>query len=373
MRGLAALWVLTGHTMTLVGWKVPLLSKPDLGVDLFILLSGFLMVFQYQLRSEREDWSKLSIWRNFWVRRFFRLSPLYFVLLIIALNAGGYLYEARSTIDAFHHRPLQAESRYLDNSGLNYLLHVTYIFGLIPDYAFRTPLPDWSLGLEMQFYAAFPIMMLLQKRIGWVPFALGVALFGVLLAKASGAAGLHFPMPSFLPLKLHMFIVGMLIATPLSVNASANMTKFALILLLAVVPLGGKMDLLHFLVRPALAVALYTLVHWQSFSAVDFMSKLMGSWLFRWLGELSYGAYLIHLIVVQPIIAWGIIPMASLLTAPERFATAYLATLIIVYPLAWVGYVLVEKPGQNLGRRIIKRWDSRAIAGQTEAERIAAP
>jgi peptidoglycan/LPS O-acetylase OafA/YrhL len=46
-RGIAASWVLLGHAAIQTGFKVPVLDKPDLGVDLFILLSGFLMVFHY--------------------------------------------------------------------------------------------------------------------------------------------------------------------------------------------------------------------------------------------------------------------------------------------------------------------------------------
>lgn len=51
LRGLAALWVLLGHSLQLTGWHLPILSSPDLGVDLFIMLSGFLMVFHYRLRE----------------------------------------------------------------------------------------------------------------------------------------------------------------------------------------------------------------------------------------------------------------------------------------------------------------------------------
>jgi len=74
LRGIAALWVLIGHAMLLTGWHLPLIGDPDLGVDLFIMLSGFLMVFHYQLRQEKEPWSEISTWSNFWTRRFFRIS-----------------------------------------------------------------------------------------------------------------------------------------------------------------------------------------------------------------------------------------------------------------------------------------------------------
>ena len=54
LRALAAIWVLVGHCLLLTGWRVPILGEPDLGVDLFIMLSGFLMVFHYQLRQDKE-------------------------------------------------------------------------------------------------------------------------------------------------------------------------------------------------------------------------------------------------------------------------------------------------------------------------------
>ena len=88
LRGVAALWVLLGHMMILTGFRLPLMSKPDLGVDLFILLSGFLMMFQYRLRAGREDWNAPGTWTAFWTRRFFRLAPLFYVTLAAAQIAG---------------------------------------------------------------------------------------------------------------------------------------------------------------------------------------------------------------------------------------------------------------------------------------------
>src|SRR4051794_4137613 len=70
LRGLAALWVLVGHCLLLTNWHLPVASEPDLGVDLFILLSGFLMVFHYRLRAAREPWDSRATWIAFWTRRF---------------------------------------------------------------------------------------------------------------------------------------------------------------------------------------------------------------------------------------------------------------------------------------------------------------
>jgi peptidoglycan/LPS O-acetylase OafA/YrhL len=58
-----------------------LIYNGDLGVDLFFLISGFLIT--YLLLKEREISGKISI-RNFYIRRTLRIWPLYF--LIIALT-----------------------------------------------------------------------------------------------------------------------------------------------------------------------------------------------------------------------------------------------------------------------------------------------
>jgi peptidoglycan/LPS O-acetylase OafA/YrhL len=91
LRGVAALWVLVGHGMLLTGWTVTIVSAPDFGVDLFIMISGFLMVFHYLQRREREPWTAPSTWTAFWGRRFFRIAPLYYVALLAAVALVSWL------------------------------------------------------------------------------------------------------------------------------------------------------------------------------------------------------------------------------------------------------------------------------------------
>src|SRR3546814_20344592 len=73
-------------------------SSDLLGADLFILLSGFLMMFQYRLRAGREDWNAPGTWTAFWTRRFFRLAPLFYVTLAAALLAGPSSYADRTSV-----------------------------------------------------------------------------------------------------------------------------------------------------------------------------------------------------------------------------------------------------------------------------------
>lgn len=375
LRGVAALWVLIGHMMILTGFRLPLIGKPDLGVDLFILLSGFLMMYQYRLRAGSEDWDAAGTWASFWTRRFFRLAPLFYVALAAALIAGPLIYADRVAIDSFLGQSLQPSERYTDGSLANIALHLSFLFGLLPDYAFRTPLPDWSLGLEMQFYLLFPFLILLGRRIGWVPAALVAAGGGVVVALLAGAAGLDYPMPSFLPLKLQLFLAGMLIATDPGESQPRQWSRLAAAMLLAAIPIGGDQDLLHFAVRELLVFGFFALVHWRSLGVIGWVSRLLGSRPFYWLGELSYGTYLLHLLILQPVAAAVIGEFGTGLGGAGRFALTGAIVVPVTYALAFVTYKLVELPGQKLGKAVIRRvaGDRTPRALQTAPEKIAAP
>jgi len=357
LRGLAALWVLVGHAHILTGFSLPVIGDPDLGVDLFIMLSGFLMVFHYQRRKEREPWEASATWITFWIRRYFRIAPLYYVMLVAALTFGPFIFDSRMIIDGFNGVEPQLADRYLDSSLTNYLVHLTFLSGFSPDYAFRTALPDWSIGLEMQFYAALPFVMILVGRIGWIKGIVAVSFAGIVTSYALNRIGVSFPMPTFLPLKMHIFAAGMLLAGALWTDRIRAYQFAAIATVLVLAPLGGGKDMLHQSVRVALVLIFFAFIHTHRLP--DAVAKLLrpiagllGSRFFHNLGELSFGAYLIHLMVMQPVVAY-LIEMADV-SDPVRWGLSLLITVPIVYGLAWIGYNLIEMPGQNVGRGLTK-------------------
>lgn len=356
IRGLAALWVIIGHAHMLTGFRVRFLGDPDLGVDLFILVSGFLMVFHYRLRQMKEPWQSVSTWKKFWGRRLFRIAPLYYIVLAIALLLGPAIYEARVIIDTFNGSPLQQSSRYLDQSFSNALMHITFLFGFVPEYAYRTPLPDWSIGLEMQFYLFLPLIMVLIHRIGVVGgMALTVSI-GVAVALTTAKSGYVFPMPTFLPLKMHVFAAGMLMAFALGENAKIAWAALTASVLLVLIPIGGDVRFDHLFVRAVLVCAFFGVIHHKALPrpldlASSAVGKFLGNRFFGYLGEFSYGAYLIHLLVMQPVLAYLIVnhPMANSM----RWLICLIVTIPITYLFAVIGYYFVEKPGQIVGRRAL--------------------
>ncbi|RVC62299.1 MAG: acyltransferase [Mesorhizobium sp.] len=376
LRALAAMWVLVGHCLLLTGWRVPILGEPDLGVDLFIMLSGFLMVLHYQLRQDKEPWQKPETWLKFWTRRYFRIAPLFYVMLFLALALGPSLYESRTVIDDFLLRSHQAPERYLDNGLKNIVAHLLFLFGLLPNFAYRTPLPDWSLGLEMQFYAAFPAVMLLVRRLGWIKSAVLIAALGSLVVFVMEQMSVHFPMPSFLALKMQVFLCGMLLAGVLHPSRPRPILYLALAMLLAALPYGGEYGLGKLLIREVLVMGFFALVLYRMLPGMAGVvaariATTLGNRFFHLMGELSFSIYLIHLLVLQPVAAFVITQYGHDLVAPLRFAIVLLIVLPTVSLLSWITYNLIEIPGQKAGRFVVQRFGRKTMLETTRTSAAA--
>lgn len=126
------------------------------GVDLFFVLSGFLITSQ--LLAEE----KISL-RNFYIKRIFRIFPAYF--LMVALYFCFPFLRERPNL-----APLWKFLTFTQNLGLD--LKATGAFS-----------HAWSLCIEEQFYLLLPLLMLiLPKRIGaWLIGGLFLAGFGIRL------------------------------------------------------------------------------------------------------------------------------------------------------------------------------------------------
>jgi peptidoglycan/LPS O-acetylase OafA/YrhL len=375
LRGLAAAWVVVGHAMKLSGWGFQPFLTANLAVDLFIALSGFLMVFHYERRRAAEPWEAPSTWRTFWTRRFFRIAPLYYLALVAALLLGPWIGEMREALAEVVPRSGTEAGRYTDRSVLNALAHVSFLFGLAPQYAYRTPLPDWSIGLEMQFYAAFPFLMLVWRSGRTRSMVLGaLALTAACLASTRIAWVTSFTMASFLPLKLPVFLAGMLAAECLGARGGAFAARATTAVACALAPTFHGNGPLFLVGRVTFVALLLVLPAASTYRAgnplrapADALNRFLATRPLRWLGDVSYGAYLLHLLVLVPVVAMLALSFGAALPAPARFAVALVVTAAIVYPISWACYRAVELPGIDLGKRVL-----RALGAGGQPKRIAA-
>jgi peptidoglycan/LPS O-acetylase OafA/YrhL len=244
------------------------------------------------------------------------------------------------------------------------LTHLTFTFGFFPKYAASNALPDWSIGLEMQFYFALPFIMLLYRRAGH--FVSTLLLMGIWIAATRligfgpdmppGALG-HFPMAAFLPLKLNCFVVGILFAESFHFK-DRNLAKSMLLCLLGLIVVRFTFDRY----AKVLACLSAVMLLYRGSSApvavrksLDALRGVFGSRFAVFLADTSYGVYLFHLLVLWPFAAWlSFRPAFRHLPGIERFLVIAGMTALVAYPTAWLLHRYVEQPGIKLGKRFIR-------------------
>ncbi len=360
LRGFASLWVLLGHICLLTHCRIPLLSDPGLGVDLFILLSGYLMAKNYQDRQQKEPWQSVNTWRMFWLRRFFRIAPLYYLLLVFALVLGGWFGEMRNIIASAWPGTATLASRYADHSLMNIASHLTFVFGFIPEYSYRTVLPDWSIGLEMQYYLLFPFIMLIIMRFGFAISSVMLMLFCLAARWLLPDYFEAFPMPSMILIKLPFFIAGMLISQAVRYQKGYYM---ALALLAPVVAWQMRIaeNHLRLIVECLLILSMTGLLwkpekHTRFSQLVHYPRHLLTRPISLFLGDISYSVYLLHLMIVIPVIGLLVHTTTfSHLPSLVRFLVVSGICLPLTWLMAFVLYHKVEKPGIAFGKRMLSR------------------
>jgi peptidoglycan/LPS O-acetylase OafA/YrhL len=174
VRGLAVLFVLLFHAGGVVLGGFLLQS----GVDLFFVLSGFLITTILIRTKERSDYFRL-----FYLRRFVRIFPLYYLVLAAMLTGAAVAI----------HFGVQSKLGYpeaqnlLDNQLWGWLYQVNNLIAFKGPIAFPGMSHLWSLSVEEQFYLAWPLVVLLTPKKRLFAVSLGVVAFSFVFRSFSYA------------------------------------------------------------------------------------------------------------------------------------------------------------------------------------------
>ncbi|NDY83458.1 acyltransferase [Orrella sp. NBD-18] len=357
-RACLALWVYFGHLADASGFQTRLLSLHPLAVDLFMVLSGFLMVHTWKQDLQQTKFLSQST-LNFYLMRFFRIAPLYYLLLLICYAFGPSLAMMHDfilkTLPPPWAQNIENFDPRTDWSFISFrwiYFHISFLFGLVPGMENSTPLPDWSLSLEMQFYFVFPLLLVLWRKIPTLLIAIGLAVLAFWAPKLWGNyldAGIlsHFGQPSFLPYRLNAFFAGMLVALWLRQRNTAQPIKrlsnilFPLAACICILPLS-KPVILGYLFFVAI-----------SFEKMPLVSPLLSLKPLRFLGDISYSIYLCHILIVYPIVYVLTQTADFLQRSPiERFSISLFLTLPLVILSSYILYRFVELPSIRFGKKI---------------------
>ena len=296
VRGIAILMVVVYHAFLFsvsppAGWLSRLASKGFAGVDLFFVLSGFLIT-GILLNAKGQS----GYFRIFYAKRALRIWPLYYLLL---LGSFGFL----PLFISHTHLDMNELALLKSRSTLVYILFLQNLW--YPGRVGPTVLAmTWSLAIEEQFYVAWPWLVLLcnRKKLVWILTAILVLSPLVrLCATVHGVSSdtIHF-MTCF---RLDGLSLGALIALYCtSAYFSLQRTKWVSVAALAagvatsqwLLAVHSKASSSFKYSTLALASAgAVMLAIWCSRTDSIFGRPLRASWL-CYIGQVSYCLYLVH-------------------------------------------------------------------------------
>ncbi len=359
LRAYMAWWVVIGHAIHLLGLEVEmprffrlLLTSGDIAVNVFIILSGFVITHLLLVRKET--------YGSFVVRRAFRIFPIYFVCLLIALLTHT-AYEFAYSQDWVFGRDMKADRlvQVGEYMWTHVLLHLTMLHGAIPDsllkYSSSSLLsPAWSLSLEWQFYLVAPLIVGLAAKGIRSFFFIALALVGAGMCFRSGMLGTWI-YPSMLLLSIPFFLIG--IASRLIVDRLTNQSLKTLLAGAALVVLighGARSELFIWCFFLVLAVFERKTARGESSPLLRRIAGIAANSVARDLGRASYSTYLIHI----PLFAVSSLAVGRAVETYSRMdaGLAIVFSMVILVPVSKMLYRYVESPFISLGARISRRY-----------------
>jgi peptidoglycan/LPS O-acetylase OafA/YrhL len=360
LRGLAILGVLLNHNLSMgnTSGKIPTVilmafQVGALGVQLFFILSAFTLFLSFEQRIESES----APVKNYFIRRFFRIAPLFYLAIVYYLWQDGFGY---------HYWLGDVKEISLANIISNF----TFTFGFNPYWLMSIVPYSWTIAVESVFYLFMPLFFYKVKSLNAaLLFILGTYLIWSLLhfylsdhimisdARIWGSY-LYF----FLPKQLPIFGLGIFLFFVLK-EKGEKLNPVVLLLLLTsllVIYIGKSSGMklftinIEFILSITFAMLIYVLHHKPYQIFVNPIT--------RYIGKVSYSIYLCHDAVIFFMRKFQLTSFISSTGKYDPLLDYFIRfglLVILVTLLASITYYMVEVPGQNLGKRVIKLLENR--------------
>lgn len=345
------------------GWLAPVVDNGYSSVSFFLLLSGFILAYNYADRAASGQF-RLGA---FWLARFSRLYPVYILSLIVSLGM---------LVAEFH-----ARSFPVFLTGI--VLTLVLLQGWSPNLSTFWNTPAWTMSTEAFFYLLFPavIRMRRPKKLVWLlALLLSIWCLGMICpglytwlhpdgdlhpgrySNGWWMRALKFTPPPHLP----SFFFGVVLADLNDRFPIASRWR----LLLGVAGLGSIYFVLahgsrvpYVFLHDGLLMPLFGMAI-LGLSGTNVLSRLFGFLPFVLLGEASYCLYLLHFNLWTIIHDSGILQKTGLISL-DPWISYLLLVVAAVMAMKWI-----ERPGQRLIRNWFRRKQdepARGYAGKSAA------
>lgn len=352
LRGFAVLGVLMVHCSKFGANNYPYLlanifDNGAMGVQLFYIVSAFTLLLSVSHRSNQEQ----NPTTNFFIRRFFRIAPLYYLAVVY------YLYQ-----DGLGPRFWLGDMDHITTG--NIISNFFFVHGVYP-YWINSIVPGgWSISVEMFFYCLIPILVRYIKNLNSSLCFLAVALT---LKTILDFGFSFFPFISdtnlwnsflyfYFPAQLPVFAVGFILFYLLKQDKFEPI-NFKVLLWLAVALLAQFM--LDFNSRHLIFSFVYLVL---AFALSHFEPSLLVNRATRYLGKISFSMYLVHFAILHWMEKFGLLDIIDSTSNSHSMANYALRFSILLFfsvIASSITFYLIEKPFQLVGKKIISKLESK--------------
>jgi peptidoglycan/LPS O-acetylase OafA/YrhL len=332
LRGIAAVLVVAFHyavPLRDVGFDVNrhtiLVARGYLWVDLFFILSGYILCHVYLTRLF--DLGSIAL---FFRARLARIYPLHIATLLLLVGCQVALPRITGVSVDFG-KP--------DTLWLNVLdIHA---WGMLTHYGWN--FPSWSISAEFAAYLLFPIICIGIRLAPAITFSvLASVVVARMIFVALTPPRYHFEQLALFEC-LPMFALGIMLyrSRPFALRSSFAMTSA-----LQLVALVGIVFAMHFGLNDAMLVFPFALLIFSTQADTGAAGRVLRSGPLVMLGEWSYSIYMIHIPVLFLLqVAWPTIAVQPFgLSAPAANVSLVLASTIMTVILGCLSFHYFEKP-----------------------------
>ena len=314
-------------------WPIP---HGYLAVDLFFMLSGFVIALGYRDAFTNNAWAN---YRIFLIKRIARLYPAYLVISTLFVLKIGLHWSGEETLDRFHPYDVLGNLLMLNGWGL----HIYPVIGVA-----------WAASAELGSYVLLPLLLVGTIKHGAWAWGLCVllslaAIYGV------SVSGLGYSGPldvvqaaSVLPLirAIAGFTLGLAIFRYAGrLEALAPRTLDALLIVVLVIILLAALLTTDDLPLYVSFIALVAILSRDSPVAL----WLFGNPLVYHLGLISYSIYLLHPLFVRS----AALAARHFGATETAFTISSLISFAVIWTLAYLSYRFVEMPGRAMMTRLL--------------------
>lgn len=357
LRGWAIIGILLAHT-SIVGnvvyptWLIHItyLSVGPRGVQLFFVVSALTLCMSWYKRKTTEKHALT----NFYIRRFFRIAPLFYLAIIFFLFSQQYWSGNPS------HFSLP-----------NILSTFFFINGIFPAWINNIVYGGWTIAIEMMFYAIFPFLV---SRIHSVRIAIIITLISMIFAQilrlSLNNLLIFYQTYStytfeFFPSQFPVFLIGIttfLLLKDRLTDKNRKLLYFSLALFVVTL-LFQYIFKLQIIAGHYIYGVLFGLLAY--FLAVRPIKLLVNTVTIH-IGRVSYSMYLCHVPILWGMERFHLVDFYSQYPI-LNFALRFLLLLIFSTCLATLLFYAIERPGQLLGKRIIDHFEKKSTQEVTVA------